>query len=306
MTEIVPLVPNAGARCPRCGVRLLSEQKSCPRCQVDPTSPAASALHVPAGSLGKEFLRGAAYVPRGFVRIFTTPRLWAVSALPLVLNIILFALVTYAGLALIDTFAKTYSAADALQDWHGWWTIAAYIIKFIAYIAYYLKFLMIPLLTAWLMGAFPFSIVLRALFMPFSTMVGERTEQIVLDLPQAKQPFHLGELQASITLSIIDTILLAFVQGLLYLLLLPVALLPPVWMVLPPAIMSGMDHTDPTFCRKNYYMRERIALWKARKWRFLGFGVTFFFLLGIPFVNAIIFPTVAAGAALLYLELDVK
>jgi uncharacterized protein involved in cysteine biosynthesis len=53
-------------------------------------------------------------------------------------------------------------------------------------------------------------------------------------------------------------------------------------------------------------MREKIALWRERPWRFFGFGLAFFFRLTIPFVNAIIFPVVAAGGAMLYLELDRK
>jgi len=261
---------------------------------------------VPVGSPWREIFRGAVYVPRGFFKILSSPRLWAVSAIPLLLNIIVFALVTYAGFKLVDLYAVQYSKADALSDWHGWWGFVAAFLKAVAYLAYYLKFLMMPVLTAWLLSAPPFTFIMRAIFMPFSTMIGERTEQIVLALPQAKQPFHFGELQASITLTIVNTILLALVQILLYVVLCPLAFIPPLWLVLPPAIMSGMDHTDPSFCRKSYYMRERIALWKARKWRFLGFGVTFFFLLGIPFLNAFVFPTVAAGAAILYLELDRK
>ncbi len=304
---LVPIVPNAGPRCPRCGNRLAEAgTKSCSRCLVDPSSPEAAAMLVQEGTALREFFRGAAYVPRGLMTILARPRLWPVAALPFLLNIVIFVLVTYAGLALIKTFSLQYSDAKALSDWTGWWTVAAYIIKFLAYISYYLGFVMVPLLTAWAMSAFPFSIVLRAIFMPFATILGERAEQLILDLPQAKEPFNFGALQAAIVISIVDTLLLALLQAVLYVVLIPLALIPPIWMVLPPAIMAGMDHTDPTFCRKNYYMRERTALWKARKWRFLGFGVTFFFLLGIPFVNAVIFPVVAAGAVLLYLELDRK
>jgi uncharacterized protein involved in cysteine biosynthesis len=255
----------------------------------------------------KELLRGAAYVPRGFLTILTRPRLWAVSAIPLLLNIIIFVLTVGLTIYVLNDWLIKETAPGALEQWKGfWWGALAIIIEVLGWLGRVASWIIIPLLTAWLMGAFPFSIILRAIFTPFATIVGERTEQVILDLPQAKEPFHLGELGSSITMAIVNTILLAFAQGLLYVILVPLALIPPLWMIVPPAIMAGMDHTDPTYCRKNYYMRERVALWRARKWRFLGFGVTFFFLLGIPFVNAIIFPTVACGAALLYLELDRK
>ncbi len=306
---LVPLVPNAGPRCPRCGVRLLADSKSCPRCKVDPASAEAAAMLVPVGTPWREVFRGALYVPRGFVTILARPRLWPAAALPLLLNIALFAVVWWFGMWVIEKTLQPLTSTEALPDWNGFfWTCAAYVVKFIAWIATatLTRWLFLPLVVAWAMTAPPFSFVLRALFAPLSTIVGERTEQLVLGLDQAKLPFNFGEFQASITLSIINSVLLLFVQCLLYIVLVPLALIPPVWMLLPPAIMAGMDHSDPTFCRKSYYMRERIALWRARKWRFLGFGVTFFFLLTIPFLNAFIFPTVAVGAALLYLELDRK
>jgi CysZ protein len=307
---LVPLVPGAPPRCPRCGIRLLTdaEKKSCPRCKVDPASPEAAANLVPVGMPWKEFFYGAAYMPRGFFKILVSPRLWPAAAIPLILNIIIFACVAVGGIWLLNHALTPLASPDALPDWNGWWVIPKYIIKFLGMAVGYLSWAMIPLLTAWLMGAFPFSLLLRAMFTPFATMVSERTEQVMLGLETAKQPLSVAfaDLYTSITVALVNTILLALLEGVLYLVLLPLALLPPIWMVLPPTIMAGMDHTDPTFCRKSYWMRERVALWKARKWRFLGFGVTFFFLLGIPFLNAVIFPVAACGAAILYLELDRK
>lgn len=304
---LVPIVPNGVSRCPRCGVRLLSlDTKACPRCNVDPHAAEAASRLVPVGTSGREFLRGASYVPRGFFMILSSPRLWPTAILPLLLNILIFGLVVAGGIWILNHALQPLASPEALPEWSGWWIIPKYIIKFTANAAGWLSFLMVPLLTAWLMSAFPFSIILRAIFMPFATLVGERAEQITLELPSAKEKFRASDFFQAMTVSIIDTVLLALVQAVLYIVLIPLALIPPIWMIVPPGIMAGMDHTDPTFCRKNYTITERMALWKARKWRFLGFGLTFFFLLGIPFVNAVIFPVVAVGAALLYLELDRK
>ncbi len=250
-------------------------------------------------------------MPRGFWQIFTTPRLWGVAAIPLVLNILVFVGVWLLTYFVINDWLIKQTDANAHPDWTGfWWQSLAWILMMLGFVARAAAFLLIPLITAWLMSAFPFAVAFRAIFAPFATMVGERTEQIVLDLPEAKERFDFGKLHASLVLSIVDSILLGLMQAALYVLFLPINIVPLVgsfvWMLLPPAIMASMDHTDPTFCRKNYYTREKVALWKLRKWRFLGFGFTFFFLLGIPFVNAIMYPVVAAGAALLYVELDRK
>ncbi|MBI3723961.1 EI24 domain-containing protein [bacterium] len=308
---LIPLAAGVPARCPRCGVRLLETQKACPRCGVDPASEAAGALLVPEGSWLREIFRGASYVPRGFWKILTTPRLWPVAALPFLVNVIIFVLVSWLVVHVLRGWLEGYVNPHRFDNWTGlWWGIASWLVWGAAELVYHLAPIMVPLIVAWLIGAFPFSLIFRIIFAPLATIVSERTEQIVLDLPQAKEPLDLGSLAASITASIINSILLVLLQGLVYIVLIPIGLIPffgtLIWLVLPPAILAGMDHTDPNFCRKDYWMRERTALWKARHWRFLGFGLTFFFLLGIPFVNAFVFPTVAAGSALLYLELDRK
>jgi uncharacterized protein involved in cysteine biosynthesis len=311
---LIPIVANAGPRCPRCGVRLLAtETKACPRCKVDPSSRAAAERLVPGGSFVREFFRGASYVPRGAVKIITTPKLWAVSALPLVLNVAIFLLVYYVILRFLVGSLEHYASPEATKTWTGvgWWIVGTVLWALGNLVASTVfKVVVIPLLLAWLMGAFPLSVILRTIFAPLATMVGERTEQVTLGLDAANEGFHLGALQASLVITIVDSLLLGVLEGVLYLLLSPINVIPFVgsilWMALPPAIFAGMNHSDPNFCRKNYYMRERVALWSLRKWRFLGFGCCFFFLLGIPFVNAVIFPVVACGSALMYLELDRK
>ena len=82
-------------------------------------------------------------------------------------------------------------------------------------------------------------------------------------------------------------------------------------------VMAGLSHgdvdqnyTDIDFVRKRYTMRERVALWNHRSWRFFGFGLAFFFFLEIPLLNiltgAFVIPCAAVGGTLLYLELDQK
>jgi uncharacterized protein involved in cysteine biosynthesis len=305
---LVPLVPALGSRCPRCGVRLLDLVQPCSRCGVIPASSEAGANLVPEGVFVTELLRGASYVPRGFFKILLTPRLWATAALPSFVNVIIIVLLWFLCWGALEHFLGQYASSESLPTWTGWWKVLAYVIHFTAYVATsgVTKVVMVPLLLTWLMTAPPFTFILRAIFAPLSTIVGERTEQNVLDLPAASKPFNLGDVQTAIVMTIVNSVLLALVQLALYVVLLPLAFVPPVWVLLPPAIMAGMDHSDPSFCRKTYHMRERLALWRARKWRFLGFGLTFFFLLTIPFLNALVFPTVACGAALLYLELDRK
>jgi uncharacterized protein involved in cysteine biosynthesis len=305
---LIPLVGNAPPRCPRCGTRLAADAaKQCPHCGVDPASAEAAAMLVPAGGVVGELLRGASYVPRGLWKIVSTPRLWAVSALPMLLSIA-FTIGTFLLLkqSLLDWF-ESHTGAEPYKDWHGIWAFGAIVFRFLCNLVYYLSFVMIPLVLAWILTTPPF----RAIFAATSTLVGGRTEQLVLETPTRKaEPFNLGAFQASLAIAVVDALLLALLEGVLYVVLSPIAVVPVVgtllWFLLPRAIFAAFDQSDPSFCRKNYYMREKIALWRERPWRFFGFGCAFFFLLTIPFVNALVFPVVAAGGALLYLELDRK
>jgi uncharacterized protein involved in cysteine biosynthesis len=94
------------------------------------------------------------------------------------------------------------------------------------------------------------------------------------------------------------------------LLLLPANFIPVVgnlfWGVFLPASFASMDYTDLNLVRRGYTTREKIQLWRTYQWRFFGYGLSFFFLITIPLLNAFVIPAAAAGGALLYLELDRK
>ena len=304
------LVPIFGAivRCPRCGTRIQDASvKVCPHCGVDPSSAEAAAMLVPRGSVTRELLRGAAYVPRGAWRILVTPKLWLVSLVPFIFNIaFMYGMWKLADVFVVDWFDR-HTSIEAFENWHGFWAFAAFVLRFLGALVHVGAIIMVPICAAWLMTTPPF----RVIFAAMSTLVGGRTEQLVLQPPgKPVAPFNLGAFQAALVIAIVDALLLALLEALLYVLLSPIAIIPIIgtflWFVFPRALFAAFDQSDPSFCRKGYYTREKIALWRERPWRFFGFGLSFFFLLTLPFVNAFVFPVVAAGGALLYLELDRK
>src|SRR5262249_16948693 len=157
----------------------------------------AGALLVAEGSWLAELVRGALYVPRGFFKILLTPRLWPAAALPLLVNVVVFALVSFFVVHFVRDWSERYLAPHRFDDWHNAWWIAARIVHAVAWVAYYLAPIMLPLIVAWLVGAFPFSLLFRVIFAPLATIVSERTEQLVLELPQARAPLDLGALASS-------------------------------------------------------------------------------------------------------------
>lgn len=307
-----PLFPDSGPRCPRCGERLDKARLDvCPRCKLDPKSEAAGADLLAMGEWKREFLRGVSYLPRGAFRLLRSPSLWKYAIIPLLINALVVFLTLWGAYLLSDwLIGKTNQGV--LDPWTaagGIWWVLAWLVWFIAWLARILALVFVPILATWLMTAPGFNLLYKALFMPFMELLTESTERVVLDV-NTNEPFDFTRIYANIVVGILDAILLTFTQALLFVVLLPINIIPLVgwflWMVLPPSIFAGMDYTDLNLVRRRYTLREKVRLWRHYEWRFLGYGVSFCFLLTIPVLNAVAIPCAVVGGALLYLELPKK
>ncbi len=307
-----PLYPALGARCPRCGQRITKDSpETCVRCKVGVRTTEAGRLLVPHVEWWREVLRGASYLPRGLFRVLRSPSLWKFAIVPLLLNLLVLLLAFWIA-GYVRNWLALQTGAGSLGSWEaagwGWWLLAK-IVFLLGWVAQWLSFIAIPMIMTWLITAFPFNLIYKILFMPFMELLTEATERIVLRIEE-HQAFDLGRFYANSIVSVVDAVLLTLLQGLLYLLLLPINLVPflgqLLWVLLPPAIFAGMDYTDINLVRRSYTTSEKVTLWRTHDWRFLGYGFTFFFLLSVPIVNAFVIPAAAAGGALLYLELDRK
>lgn len=307
-----PLIPELGPRCPRCGERLPdAKATACTRCGVDPTSSKAGELLVPSGRWTAELLRGASYLPRGFFRLLRSPSLWKWAAVPFLLNVVVIALSFWLASSLAG-WLETKTGAGTLKAWEDagtLWYVLSFVVWALGWVAAKLVWVVVPLLSTWLIVAFPFGIIYKLMFMPFMELMTESTDRVVLSFNE-DQPFDFGRIYGNMLVAIIDAILLTLTQGLLYLVLLPINIIPflgsVLWMAIPPAIFAGMDYSDINLVRRRYTLSEKVRLWRTHEWRFLGYGLSFFFLITFPLVNFVAIPCAAAGGALLYLELDRK
>lgn len=300
-----PVLPALGVRCPRCGQRLESaEAPTCSRCKVAVRSAEAGAALAPAAGVLGELLRGASYLPRGLLRLARSPRLWKFAVIPLLLNLLVI-VGTWALAEYVFSPYLTGLSAEWEKGGWGWWALS-FVVDAIELLSRWL----LPLFAAWLLVAFPpFALLYKLLFMPFMELLTEATDQVALGFKD-ESPFELARFYANLVVAIVDALLLTLLQACLFLLLLPINLVPVlgslVWTVLPPAIFAGMDYSDINLVRRGYTTREKATLWRLHRWRFLGYGVSFFFLLTLPLVNVFVIPAAAVGGALLYLELDRK
>ena len=312
MQRIVPISKRLtqvplGPRCQRCGTRLLDQESiHCAGCGVEAASPKARAGLVPEGSRQREFLRGAAYLPRGAWKALTSPHLWPSIGIGLVLNVIFVVGVTEVVIPSLENWLKYATAPEALTQWTGSLRALRYVAELLGWLVRAAGFFAIPGLTAWVLSTPPFRVIFAAL----ATHVSAQVERDRLHESGAPTSFEILKLHRSMSAAVLSAIFLTVAETALYVLLIPIALIPLIgtfaWLVLPRAIFAGLDQTDPTLCRKVYHPSDKIALWWAHRWRILGFGSFFFFVLGTPIFNAFVFPAAAAGAALLYFELDRK
>lgn len=316
-----PLLPKRGKRCPRCGQGVPGSeeaagedppelpQQTCTRCGVVYVSVKAGQHLIGGKSWLREFMRGAGYLPRGALRIVRSPSLWKYSIVPLVLNLI--AVVLAVGLAyMLAGWLEELTGPERLEHWTGWfWASLAWVVWFLGMIARAAVFIIVPLLTLWLIVAFPFSLLYKLVFMPFMEMLTERTDCVVLGIKQDTE-FEFSAFYANLVVALIDAVFLTLLQGVVFLILLPINLIPflgsAVWLVLPPALFAGMDYSDINLVRRAYSTREKWRLWQLHQWRLLGYGCSFCFLIAIPVVNIFVIPAACAGGAILFLELDRK
>ncbi len=305
----LPYSGKLGERCNTCG-DLRSSKAGCPACRTElvalrETLPERLAIK-PMGFAGGEFFRGMGYLPRGFWFLLRKPRLWKYAVVPLLINMVVALLGLWGAIYLSKNVHEMGTAGMA--DWEGAWAVAAKVFEFGLYLFEFAAVLLIPIVLAWLLTAFPLGILYKLLFTPFMEALGGATDRLVLTDGKDRVEFQTSHL--TIVYTMFDTVVLGVLQGVLIILLLPLLLIPVVgslvWMVLPPAVFASMDFSDIHLVRRGYTAGEKMRLWKTHKWRFFGYGASFFFFLTLPILNALAIPIATVGGALLYLELDRK
>jgi CysZ protein len=305
----LPYSGKLGERCNTCG-DLRSSPAGCPACSSElvglkETLPERLAVK-PMGFAPGEFFRGMSYLPRGAWFLLRNPRLWKYAIVPLLINMVVALLGLWGAIYLAQNVHEM--GTSAMADWEGAWAVLAFILEAMLYLFEAAAVFVIPILLAWLLTAFPLGILYKLLFTPFMEGLGGATDRLILTGGKDRIEFQTSHL--TILYTMFDAVFLGFLQGALIVLLLPLLLVPFlgsfVWMVLPPSIFASMDFSDIHLVRRGYTPGEKIRLWKTHKWRFFGYGASFFFFLTLPILNALAIPVATVGGAMLYLELDRK
>lgn len=235
-----------------------------------------------------DFVRGLTAPLRALKLLRREKRLRRIAAMPLLINIILFAMgVPLVVWLVVNGIGDMLPETGALQ---GALRLALQIIAAAAIVVG---------------SVFIFVIVGNIIAAPFNSKLSQAVEEIQTGRPAVDET----GIVTSTGRSIITAIGRLFIFILLYPPIMATALIPVVGPVLYPVLgviygsfVLSLDFTDPTFERHIARFRDKVGFIRRRKALYLGFGLTAVGIAFVPFLNLLFLPIEVVAAAMLFLE----
>lgn len=237
------------------------------------------------------FVAGAGYVFRGF-RMIRRPGLRRYFIIPITLNVLVFAVLTWYGMSRFTSLAAQY-----LPETGGWWVGA---LAILATVLIGLAFLVLVF--------FSFTLVLNLIGAPFNDLLATRVEAILNG--EATRPSLgmtgmarnalgsiKGELKKYIYFLLLGLLVLAttWIPGVNLLVAPVLSVLVGGWMMALEYIAYPMGAHNQSF--------PAVRKWAGSNFLLsLGFGLTVLLLTVTPLVNLLVMPAAVAGAALMWHE----
>jgi CysZ protein len=241
----------------------------------------------------REFLTGAALLPRGLGLIARRPRLFALGAIPPAITSVVF----------IAVLVAVSLQLEAIVGWltpfaNDWSPDAATIARVLVGVALMAGLVLIMVIS--------FTVLTLAIGSPIYDKLSESVEREFGPVPELEEPVSTGAARAVRQSSaMIGTAALVGVP------LFAVGFIPVVGQTVVPVVsaafggwMLGLELIGPTFERRNRLtLAERRAAMRKQRARVLGFAVPTFFLLAIPLAGVVVFPIATVAGTLLARQL---
>jgi CysZ protein len=234
-------------------------------------------------------LPGPAYLLRG-LRLITRPGLRRFVAIPLAINVALFALAIWWGYGQLETGMAWLEGH--LPEWLAW-----------------LEWVLVPLfvVTALLIVFFGFTAVANLVGAPFNGLLAEKVEEHLTGaVPEAGGGWKkaLAEALPSIW-DEVKKVLYFIVWAIPFLLLFLVpgvnAVAPFLWMAFS-AWMLAVEYADAPMGNHDLKGREMRRRLGKRRFTALGFGGAVMVMTAIPVLNFLVMPAAVAGATALWVD----
>jgi CysZ protein len=241
----------------------------------------------------REFLAGAALLPRGLSLITRRPRLFGLGAIPPAITSLIFVGVLVAVILQVERIVGWLTPfADA------WSPGVATTIRVLVGVALVAGLVLVMVIS--------FTALTLAVGSPIYDKLSESVEREYGPVPELDEPVRTGAARA-----VRQSSAMIGTSALVALPLFAVGFIPVVGQTVVPVVsaafggwMLGIELVGPAFERRNRLtLAERRAAMRTQRARVLGFAVPTFLLLAIPFVGVLVFPIATAAGTLLARQL---
>ena len=232
------------------------------------------------------FFKGTGYLFRGASTLLTGRGLWRWALLPLIINFVLFAAVGAFGV----WAAFHYTGGAAGESW--WATLLALLAAALTLAAYFL------------VGFFTFGLVANLLASPFNELLSQGTERLLTGATgEIKDRVLAAEmLRAALAALKLFALEMAITVPALLALLIPVV--GPVLLALLGGFFLALAFLDYPLDRRKLGVKQKLAFCRRHRAEAMGFGLTVYAAMLVPFLNVLMIPAAAVGATRLYLDLS--
>jgi CysZ protein len=230
--------------------------------------------------------RGTGYLAKGFVLV-KRPGIRRYVITPLILNILLFGGLIYAGYAQFSPFVNWL--LSFLPSWLGFleWILWLFFTSFAAFFIF-----------------FVFTPVANIISAPFNAIMSEKIEEMLtgkdinsgIDLITVIKDSILSQLRKLLYIAIWSV-------GLLLIGFIPVINLisPALWIIFGSWLLA-LEYMDYPMGNHDFTFQQQKDKLKQRRGLALGFGGSVMVLTSIPVINFLVIPLATAGATAMYVE----
>lgn len=248
-------------------------------------------------------VQGFMALPRGLLFLVKNPRLWPLSALPLLINLILYSAMAYVAVVhllpwLVD--ALTPTAFPGFLAKFGDTLIR--IVRAIVYV--FCVILMVVL------GAVSFTGVGTVLAAPFNDFLSEAVEGVLRHQP-SQRPFTLGNLMEDLARTVLAAAWKSAIVLVTFVVTLPMLLIPVVGAVLYTVLngvvatwFMALEYVDLPMGRAGWTLPCRRRWAGQRRSALFGFGGAVYLTMLVPLLNFLLMPAAVAGGTMLFVELE--
>jgi len=241
----------------------------------------------------REFLTGAALLPRGLSLVARRPRLFGLGAIPPAITSVIFVAVLVVVILQLEPIVGWLTPfADA------WSPGVATTVRVLVGVALVAGLVLVMVIS--------FTALTLAVGSPIYDKLSESVEREYGPVPELDEPVAAGAARAvRQSGAMIGTSVLVAVP------LFAVGFIPVVGQTVVPVVsaafggwMLGLELIGPAFERRNRLtLAERRAAMRGHRARVLGFAVPTFFLLAVPLLGVVVFPVATAAGTLLARQL---